>query len=184
MNQLSDEQIAAKVQAGDTDSFGVLVERYEDKIIRYGRKFLSRSVDIEDLAQDIFIKAYANIMSFNIHLRFSPWLYRIAHNEFVNALRKNSRGFMSLFDFDAVFPHPLAKETADAQTNVLEIKNMIDRVLGQIDSKYREPLFLYYYEEMSYSEIAEILRIPTSTVGVRINRGKNMLRKAINQQVS
>lgn len=177
MNQKSDEEIASQVQQGNTESFGVLVERYKTKITRYARRFLSNNQDIEDLVQDVFIKAYENIRSFNIKMKFSPWLYRIAHNEFVNALRKKSRLPLYFFDFDALLPHSLAKETADDKANEREIKNMLDKWLNKLSPKYREPLVLYYFEELGYQEIAEVLHIPVSTVGVRLNRGKDILKK-------
>ncbi|OGZ34363.1 MAG: hypothetical protein A2174_00910 [Candidatus Portnoybacteria bacterium RBG_13_41_18] len=176
MPQLSDEEIAQKIQAGDSESFGILVTRFERKIRRYGKKFLSNTQDLEDIVQNIFIKAYTNIQSFNAAMKFSPWLYRIAHNEFVNALRKNSHSPLSIFDFDSLFPHLTAKETADSDTNNKEIKYQLDKYLKEINPKYREVLLFYYFEEMSYAEIAEILRIPVSTVGVRLIRGKNILK--------
>ncbi|MFH0852663.1 MAG: RNA polymerase sigma factor [bacterium] len=182
MGQLTDEEIASKVQAGDTEAFGVLLERYTPKITRYARKFLSRIQDVEDLVQEVFLKAYANILSFDVKLKFSPWLYRIAHNECVNALKKRQRLPLSLFDFDILFPHLLAKETADLKTSQKEIKNVIDKYLDKLRFKYREVLVLYFFEEMSYREIAEVIRIPVSTVGVRLNRGKSVLKKMLNNE--
>ena len=86
-----DEKIAQLVQAGDVELFGVLVDRYEKKIKNYGRKFLKNKVDIEDTTQDVFLKAYKNIQGFDTGRKFSPWLYRIAHNELVNRLKKNKK---------------------------------------------------------------------------------------------
>lgn len=182
MNQLTDEAIASKVQAGDTDSFGILVDRYAQKITRYARKFLSQAEDIEDLVQEVFLKAYANILSFDARMKFSPWIYRIAHNEFVNALRKKRRLPLSLFEIDALLPNILAKETADSKTNEDEIKRTLDKHLNELKPKYREVLLLYYFENMSYQEIAEVLHVPVPTVGVRLSRGKNILKKILDQQ--
>lgn len=176
-HNMTDEEIALQVQKGDTESFGLLVGRYEAKLTRYGRKFLSNGQDIEDLVQDIFVKTYTNIQSFDTRMRFSPWIYRIAHNEYVNAIKKKSRLQMFTFDLDAVFPQLFAKETADQDVNEKDIKNMLDRCLVKLNPKYREPLVLYYIEEMSYQEIADILHLPISTVGVRLNRGKEFLKK-------
>ncbi|MBI2056545.1 MAG: RNA polymerase sigma factor [Candidatus Sungbacteria bacterium] len=179
MNQSSDEELARKVQGGDAESFGFLVLRYEEKLNRYGRKFISSGEDIRDLVQEIFIKAYTNIKSFDAERKFSSWIYRIAHNEFVNAIRKKSRFpvLFSLFDFDTFLPHPFAKDLADIGANTREIKTMLDLCLGRLDPKYRETLVLHYLEEMEYQEIAEILHIPVSTVGVRLLRAKAMLKK-------
>jgi len=76
---------------GDIEVFGILLDRYEQKLSRYGKKFLSRKEDIEDIVQDVFVSAYQNIQSFDSTQRWSPWIYRIAHNALVNALRKKGR---------------------------------------------------------------------------------------------
>lgn len=175
----TDEEIAANVQRGDVDAFGELVERYETRITRYAGKFLLSGEDAKDLAQEVFIKAYMNIQSFDANRKFSSWLYRIAHNEFINAIKKRSRIPALSFNFDTIFPHPVAKETSDSEANRRDLKEIMDKYIGKLNAKYREPLILYYFEEMSYQDISEVLSIPISTVGVRINRGKNLLKNII-----
>ncbi|MEK7600346.1 MAG: RNA polymerase sigma factor [Patescibacteria group bacterium] len=178
-SQNTDEEIAAQVQRGARELFGTLVERYEQKLLRYGRKFLSNGEDVADLVQTIFVKAYTNIQSFDPALRFSPWIYRIAHNAFVNELKRTSRAPAVSFDFDTVFPSLFAKETADQSAQLRETRTMLDASLAQIDVKYREPLVLHYFEDLEYQEIADILRIPVSTVGVRLARGRALLRNVV-----
>lgn len=181
--QKTDEEIAAMVQKGNVDAFGVLVERYQDKLSRYAAKFLLFRDDAADIVQEVFIKAYTNIQSFDLNRRFSPWVYRIAHNEFVNAIKKKSgKETVSLFDYDIFFPHPLAKETADAELSRKEVKEILDASLAKLDPKYREPVVLYYLEDLNYQEISDILKIPVSTVGVRLIRAKSMLKKIIQSQ--
>ncbi len=177
----TDEQIVAKVQKGDSESFAELVARYEDKLLRYGRKFM-RDEDAVDIVQEVFIKAYENIQSFDASRRFSPWIYRIAHNEFVNAIKKESRGPVWGIDIDEVFPHLAAPESAEDRALARDSREMLERYLRELDPKYREPLVLYYFEEMSYKDIADVLRIPISTVGVRIARGKTALKKMAPQR--
>ena len=176
---ITDEEIARRVQKGDREAFGILVDRYEAKIQRYGRKFLSGREDRDDIIQEVFIKAYANMKSFDASRRFSPWIYRIAHNEFVNAAKKNSAQKIFSFDLDILFPHLVAPETADSDVEKNELRSLLDQCLGRIGWKYRETLILYFFEEMDYREIADVLQIPVSTVGVRLKRGKEMLRKTV-----
>lgn len=186
MTQQTDEQIALKVQAGESDLFGELIERYQSKLMRYARKFLFDPEDGTDLVQDTFIKAYENIKSFDASRRFSPWIYRIAHNEFVNALKKKQSSRTTFaFDIDTLFPHLAAAETADSAVLERDLKQSLERYLDKLDSKYREPLILYYLESMDYKEISDILQIPVSTVGVRLARARGILKKitASNQSI-
>jgi RNA polymerase sigma-70 factor (ECF subfamily) len=171
----SDEILAARAQNGDTQAFGTLVERYEQKLLRYGRKFISRPEDIEDIVQTAFMSSYQNIRSFDVRQRFSPWMYRIAHNAFVNALRKNTNSFITI-DFDTFISHPVYDDPAQKEREVGEMRSMIDKGLEQLSAKYREVLILYYLEEMPYKDIATVLQVPVSTVGVRITRAKKELK--------
>lgn len=179
MQERTDEEIALRVQNGDIDAFGSLVERYEEKIIRYAKRFLLDREDCKDLAQEVFVKAYMNIRGFDTAKRFSPWVYRIAHNEFINAIKKRSRIKVFSFDPDIIFPHPFAEETADGETEKKELQKSLGQSLEKLDPKYREPLILRYFEDMSYEEIAEVLQIPAATVGVRLSRGRALLRDLI-----
>lgn len=183
MHQETDEAIAEAVQRGDGDAFGILIDRYEPKLTRYGWRFLNTKEDIEDMVHEVFIKAYINIQSFDSSKRFSPWIYRIAHNEFVNALRSFKRRPMAFLDPDTILPQLAGNEAADKAILDAELKEQIESSLDTLDSKYREPLVLYFYEEMSYQDISEVLRIPVTTVGVRINRAKEKLKAAYNENL-
>lgn len=173
----TDEGVCAEVQKGDSDRFGVLVERYEKKLLRYGRKFLANQEDREDIVQDVFISAYQNIQSFDLSQKFSPWIYRIAHNAFINSLKRKERSPFALVDFDTVLLHATAEEPGRSEGELREMRDMIERGLDAIAPKYREVLILYYLEDMSYKEIAEILQVPTGTVGIRIKRAKVALKE-------
>jgi RNA polymerase sigma-70 factor (ECF subfamily) len=176
---LTDEEIAVRVQKGDTQAFGVLVERYEEKLKRYGRKFLSSIEDREDLVQDIFIRAYQNLQSFDGAMQFSSWVYRIAHNIFVDALRKLSRRPLIFVDFDTFLYHPVYEDEEHPASDRVMVREMLEKGLSQVNQKYREVLILYYYEEIPYKEIAEILSIPISTVSIRLKRGREALQKIL-----
>ncbi len=83
---------------------------------------------------------------------------------------------MYLFDFDTLLSYTVVEDPVEKEREQLEIKKIIDKGLENIEDKYREILVLYYIEEFSYKEIAEILHIPISTVGVRIMRAKKVLK--------
>lgn len=178
----TDEEIAASVQDGNTDEFGVLIERYRDKLLRYARRFLVDYDAIEDAVQDVFVKTFTNIQSFNPSMRFSPWIYRIAHNTYINVIKKTGREPITFFDPDTLLRHPASEKVDEAQMKK-EDAELLNAHLQELDPKYREPIVLFYFEEKEYKEIADILRIPTSTVGVRIRRGREKIKSIISQKM-
>lgn len=175
----TDEEIAKRVCRGDKEAFGVLIERYEDKLTRYIRRFTQVSDDVSDVLQVIFIKAYTNLQGFDTSRSFNSWIYRIAHNESVNYLKEKSGERVSFIDLDTILPHLFAEEESHTLAEKEETKKMLETLLGKTSPKYREILVLYYYDDLSYEEIGDVLQIPTSTVGVRIKRGKEALQKIV-----
>jgi RNA polymerase sigma-70 factor (ECF subfamily) len=175
---LTDEELTKRVQEGHEEAFTLLFDRYEKKIIRYGQKFLYNYEDVLDAVQETFIKSYRNIESFDATRKFSTWLYRIAHNTFINVIKKKGRESVSFFDFDTFFQFAIPDPTSvkeDLLTS--EDKTALNECLTTLDPKYREPLVLYYFEEKAYQEIADIMHIPTATVGVRLKRARDILKK-------
>ncbi len=176
----TDEELVARVQGGELFVFRELIERYEAKMLRYARRFLLDAEECQDCVQDVFIKAYTNLRSVDPERKFSSWLYRVAHNEFINAIKKKGRERVVALDFDTLLPQ-LASDI-DGPEDVMhrsQVRSQIERHLAELDVKYREPLVLYYFEELEYKEIAEILRIPVATVGVRLKRARERLKSYI-----
>lgn len=182
-HSVTDEELAKRVQEGHEEAFTLLFDRYEAKIIRYGQKFLYTYDDVLDAVQDTFIKAYRNIQGFDISRKFSTWLYRIAHNTFINVIKKKGRESVSFFDFDTFFQFAIPDPTSLKNDLVRqEDKILLNNCLSRLDPKYREPLVLYYFEEKSYQEIADIMHIPIATVGVRLKRAREALKKNFSRQ--
>jgi RNA polymerase sigma-70 factor (ECF subfamily) len=175
----NDEDLVSLIIKGDKELFGELIERYESKLTRYVKRFTQHPDDVSDIIQIVFIKAYTHLQSFDTSRSFNSWIYRIAHNESVTYLKKKGNEKVSFIDFDTFLPHPFAQEEADDHTVKREMRELMEISLANISPKYREVLILYYYEELSYQEIADVLHIPTATVGVRIKRGKESLKKKL-----
>ena len=174
--ELTDEQLVEKIQSGDTGLFSVLVGRYEEKMKRYARKFVRNSQDIDDEVQDVFMKIYVNIHSFDPSRKFSSWLYRIAHNTFLNHIRSSKKDIFRI-DFDTVLPFLYSSESPEKLYALKEIEREVRTHMDGLDQKYRDILILRFQEGLSYEEIADILRIPVSTVGVRISRALKKIKE-------
>lgn len=177
----TDEELALMIQNGDKELFGVLMDRYESKLFRYGKRFISDSDNIEDVIQEVFIKTYQNIQSFDTKQKFSSWIYRIAHNTFVNVLKKNSRSFFSMVDFDTLLSYTVVEDPIVKEKEIIEMRKMIDKGLDKLTPKYKEIVVLYYLEELSYKEISDILQMPIGTVGIRLKRAKEALKEVYKQ---
>jgi len=137
---------------------------------------LSDKDDINDVLQEVFVKVYTNINSFDANRKFSSWIYRIAHNELVNALKKREKKFLPLIDLDVFLPYNISKENFNKNNDGRDIKNEVEEYLDKMTPKYKEVVILYYLEGLSYKEIADVLQIPVSTVGIRIKRGREIMK--------
>jgi RNA polymerase sigma-70 factor (ECF subfamily) len=175
----TDEELALLVQRGIEEPFAVIMDRYTQKLLRYGRKFISNNDNIEDIVQEIFIKVYQNIKGFDTNRKFSPWIYRIAHNAFVNRLRTMDKEPLLFFEFDTLLNHPIYEDPAIKEKENEETRVLLDKGLEKLSPVYREVLVLHYFEDLSYQEIADVLHVPIGTVGIRLRRAREILKKHI-----
>jgi len=176
-SDLSDEQLVAAILADNKSLYAEIMRRYQTKLSHYLRKFIRSSDELEDVLQEVFIKTYRNLYGFDIDKKFSPWIYRIAHNEAINHLKKYSKEILIITDDEWA----LAGERFLIKSSSEQLMNHHDVALGltKLREKYRTPIILYFFEGKSYEEISDILQIPVSTVGVLIMRGKNLLKNIL-----
>ncbi len=179
-SQLTDEQLVKIIREKDQELYSEIIKRYQTKLLHYLRKFIYDPDKLEDVLQVVFIKSYRNLYGFNINKKFSSWIYRIAHNEAVNHLKKNSRGQISLEEVEYKIVDE--KNNLHCQIDGNLLKEKVDKLLTNINLKYSEPLILFYFEQKSYQEISDILHIPKNTVGTLISRAKQILKEKISQQ--
>lgn len=167
----------------DPDKFLYLLKRYEDKLLRYIIRISKFSrEDAEDVLQEVFIKTYYNLNGFDSSLKFSSWIYRIAHNEAVSAIRKKvARPTIHLEARELERFGDVFEITKDMDTKI--DRKIIDEVLSKLDEKYREVLVLRFLDEKDYIEISDILKKPVSTVGNLILRGKKIFKEEYEQLI-
>jgi len=176
VSDLSDETLVEKIINDDQELFGEVVKRYQDKLERYISRLSSSKEQSQDIVQDSLIKTFKNLKSFNPKYKFSSWIYRIAHNEAINLFKKESK--YQKFSFSdwlgEVLPSNVnVEEEVSDKIDLEQLKKKIDK----LDLKYKDVLILYYLEEKKYKEISRILKIPTSTVGIRLKRAKKQFKE-------
>lgn len=178
-NNLTDEEIVKSVRNGNLNSFRLIIQRYQNKLSRYIKSLLISSTkeEIEDILQEVFILAYKNINSFNLNLKFSTWIYRIAHNHTINYSKKqkNKNLNFNIDDLDDMENLLISDIDIKGELELEHAKMELKKALANLDLKYRSVLILKYFEDKSYDEISDILKIPRNTVGTFINRGKKKL---------
>ncbi len=161
----------------NSDHFLCLSNRYEDKLLRYIMRISKFSrEDASDVLQDVFIKTYFNLNGFDKELQFSSWIYRIAHNETISAIRKKVARPSVNLDVGDIEKFGESFDMTKEIDNTFDRK-MIDEALSRLDEKYREVLVLRFLDEKDYVEISDILKKPVSTVGNLILRGKKLFRE-------
>jgi RNA polymerase sigma-70 factor (ECF subfamily) len=168
---LKDEEIVEKVRSDDRELYAVIIERYKNKLLRYVKNLIGDEDLASHIVQDAFIKGYVNLNGFNTKKKFSNWIYRIAHNETINAIKKYQKEVPILDDFDFESEEDITKDFEKRETVA-----QVEKCLREMPIIYREPLNLYYIDEKSYEEISDILKIPMGTVAIRISRAKKLMK--------
>lgn len=172
--QNTDEDLVKMVINGNSEAFGILIDRYDSKLRKYVDYIVYDKAQTEDIVQDTFIKSYENLRGFDLNKKFSNWIYRIAHNTAISELRKRKK----IIDIDIEIISELFS-TGKSIEKDYERESEIETVktcLHIMEQKYKEVLILYYLEEKSYEEICEILKIPIGTLSVRLNRARKKLK--------
>lgn len=183
----NDNELVALIIEND-NYFQYLIQRYQQKILRYILRLTNITVEeAEELLQEIFIKVYRNLHGFNSSLKFSSWLYRIAHNEVIDYWRKpiNKLQTVSLeaqldddSDSDFSLLNILSDDKDLHQDQVKrELLEQIRETVFELPLEYKEVLVLKFLEEKSYAEISDILKKPEGTVATLINKAKKSFKQ-------
>lgn len=171
----TDEQLIAQVAKGDEKAFEQLVQKYQQAVFSTIYRYIGNSDDVQDLAQEVFIKVWRNATKFQGKAKFSTWLYRITANHCINYRRKNKHKHASLDEMaeqgqtpDALIVEPDWKQTRDAA--------LIRTAVDELPERQRMALILAQYEGQSYKEIAEIMQVSVSSVESLIFRARSALK--------
>jgi RNA polymerase sigma-70 factor, ECF subfamily len=179
----TDEEIVILVLENQ-DFYAYLISRYEEKLSRYIRRISSfPPEDVEDILQEVFVKAYQNLKSFNPQMKFSSWIYRITHNQVISHWRKikGRPNVISAEENNEWLESMPDSQDIERELNIKFDAEKIRRIIDGMDEKYREVLILRYFEGKDYSEISDILEKPMGTVATLINRAKKNFEKVLRE---
>ena len=180
-----DEELVARVLAGDQGSFGVLVARYQDRLVSFLFRMLRDLDTAHDLAQEVFLRVYQALDRFDPQFKFSTWTFRVAHNLGIDEIRRRKVRWVPLQRPESEEEGARERELpGHGPTPYQELRNeqrgdAIQRAIDALPADYRELIVLRHYAELSYEEIAQLKKMPLGTVKNKLFRGRQMLKSEL-----
>lgn len=177
-NKYSDRELISQ-SLENLDFFSCIYDRYEQKLLRYIHRITEISnEEAQDVLQDAFIKVWKNLKAIDANQKLSSWLYRIVHNEVVSRWRKHRHHTtVPIVDENSI------KEISAEDSNDMQEK-YLKETIAHLPPKYQEVIVLKYFEDLSYEDISDVLKIPEGTVAVRLNRAKKLLHTGMDKHLA
>jgi RNA polymerase sigma-70 factor (ECF subfamily) len=180
--EIADADVVRRILAGDADLFRILVDRYRVRLYRFIQRFTNDAEDARDVTQDVFLKVYGALDSFDSRYKFSTWLFRIAGNAAIDHLRRRRIRALPLDlppDEEGSERRVDPKETRPDPYEDLarrRLRTALDAAIERLPDDYRELISLRHYGELPYEEIAELKGMPLGTVKNKLFRARQALR--------
>jgi RNA polymerase sigma-70 factor (ECF subfamily) len=175
---MEEKQLVRLAQEGSPQAFEELVTKYQSKVFSMALSFTRNREAADDLAQEVFLKAYLALPRFHGRSEFGTWLYRISINHVRDYLRKKSRAKEVPLDDvrEIAFSDKEQTERAEQEREAEARRTLVQRVVQTLPEKYRVILTLRDIQGLAYEEIAGVLRLSPGTVDSRLHRARRMLR--------
>ena len=177
----TDAELVIDARAGSEAAFREIVARYQRPLYAFVLRMVREPATAEDLSQEVLIKVYRALSSYDPSRKFSSWLFKIAHNATIDSLRRRDPPAESL-DGDRAEGEGPAREFADPRAispeksrERSEMARALDRALGQLRPEYREVMLLRFREGLPYEEISEITGMPLGTVKTFLHRARGQM---------
>jgi len=180
---LSDEDVVARVRAGDVALYDVLMRRYNQRLHRAVRAILRDESEIEDILQDTYLAAYRSLGSFEGRARFSTWLVRIAVNAALDRRRQRARVVAMRDAKETVMTAPASREDPERQSARRELAQLLEDAIDALPEPFRVVYVLREIEGMNVEATAESLDLECNTVKTRLHRARSLLRKQLSEDL-
>jgi RNA polymerase sigma factor (sigma-70 family) len=183
MDKLSDQHYINQIIRGDTNVFGVLVDRYKEMIFTLALKMIKNREEAEEVSQDTFVKVFNSLNKFKGDSKFSTWIYKIAYNTCLDRLKKNKKKENTI-SIDEFSDHLV--KTLDNALSALEEKERKQTIQNCLNLLSREESFLltlYYFDDQNLDEIAKIMNINSNNVKVKLFRSRKKLAVILKKQL-
>jgi len=177
-------ELIRRAKERDPEAFGVLVERYQRRVVSVAQAVVHNPDDALELAQEAFVRAYENLAQFESRSSFSTWLYRITANLAIDFRRREGRQIVLRGEDAENEISRLPNETGDSfkETARGELNHRLREALSQLTREHRTVILLREVEGLSYDEISDILQCPRGTVMSRLHYARNHLRSVLKSE--
>jgi len=174
----TDQEIIKQIIAGQQEIYRELVSRYQQKVYSVAFKITRNEKDAEDIAQEVFIQAFKALSTYKFESSFSTWLYRIAVNRGLDWQRKNKKYQDRILYEQVTIENTESIEFLPEDSFISqEQKKAIHSIMNKLPPPYLDVIKLYYFDQLSYQEIANQLELANKTVESRLYRGRQMLKQ-------
>lgn len=180
MDEPSDSRLIAQIQSGNIRAFTTLYERYRHRVYRTALAITRDSSAAEDILQESFLRMHAHIDKLHGENTLAPWLYRVTVNLSYQWLHKDRRQFQIVRRLQEPPARPFAPHAVEQE----ELQEMVSRVLGALRFEHRVVVVLYYLNEFSVEEIAQILDCPVGTVKSRLHYARRRLKELLSSETT
>lgn len=179
-NPFSDKTLVTNILNGNIQDFAIVVRNTEKLVAQIVRKMTANEEDQKDLVQNIYLKAYQNLSSFQFKSKLSTWVANIAYNTTVNYLQKKKIPVIGIEE--TITDKWSAAENPESETIKTETTEMLHAAIAQLPPLYQTLITLYHLEELPNKEISEITSLPEGTVKSYLFRARKILKDNMNQQ--
>ena len=176
----SDETLVAQCLQGDTGAFDTLVERYRDRVFSLAFRMLGDACAAEDAMQEAFLRAYTRLPLYDPAQSFSTWLMCLTARVCLNARRDRAAELRCLEQAAKSMP---PTPTLEEHLYEREQRRTLQRLLMRLPAPQRAAVLLYYYEELPVAEVARALEVPVGTVKTWLYRGRENLRRWLEEEL-
>jgi RNA polymerase sigma-70 factor (ECF subfamily) len=171
-----------RARAGDQRAFCTLVQRYQTPVFNLCYRLLGRYDEAEDAAQETFLRAFARLNTYDESHKFSSWLLSIGSHHCIDLLRRRRFTWLDIDDLSATLPSQSRDDQPEQVTLRNEAEETIQRLLGALPPDYRTIVVLYYWHQLSYEEIGDVLKISEPAVKSRLHRARRALADKLSSQ--
>jgi RNA polymerase sigma-70 factor (ECF subfamily) len=179
MDYRGDTYYIEQILAGNSNAFSFIVDRHKDKAYNLAFRICGNHEEAEELAQDSFLKAYRSLNSFKMKSSFATWLYRIVYNTTISHIRIKKKGVLSLEDFPADATDFISGSTNEEEAEREYRSSLVNFALQKINEEDRALVSLYYFDEMSVDEIADVTGLTKANIKVKLFRARQKMTEII-----